>query len=154
MDSSGISVRPRPETFHSDASKPTRNLYMPPAMVVLLRVSARARHRPKFMYDFALKHMQKTNLSPSITEVLRLLASKANEAIQTGATTIDRDALLKEVQEMKVPNESGSTGLETRLGDYGMTYCQKLKDAGDFAFKKMHWTWILDTLVAERYARL
>lgn len=123
-----------------------------------------ARAQLKATHDGAMTLMQRRDISPTTKEILRLLASKAHEAIEN-ESALDSTAFLEELQQIRTLDEYVTkrtedvvrlSELETlaKLGDYGMVYCQKLKEAGESSFKKMKWVWIMDVLEAERYAHL
>ena len=111
--------------------------------------------------------LSRRNLSPTTQEILRLLASKAEDAIRKDAAGIDHQALLSEMQKINTLNAyvtkrsvdlARLSNLDTvaKLGDYAMMYCQRLKKEADpeSAFRKMMWISIHDVLEAEKYARL
>lgn len=111
--------------------------------------------------------LNRRNLSPTTREILRLLASKAEDAIRKDAAGIDHQALLCEIREINIlyayatkrsADVARLSNLETvaKLGDYAMMYCQKLKKESDpeSAFRKMMWISVHDVLDAEKYARL
>ena len=105
----------------------------------------------KATYQGALRTMNSRNLSPATKEILRLLASKAEEAICKEAAGIDTHPFLEEIREIKVLNKSVEkrsadvarlSDLEkmAKLGDYAMMYCQRLeKEAGESFFIQLMW---------------
>ena len=117
--------------------------------------------------DGAVLQLQNRKLSPTTTEILKLLAVKADEAIKRKADGIDVDGFLEDVQSIETINSHVAnltvdaqklSHLEilAKLGDYAMMYCQRLKEgaAPGSMFKKMRWMDVEKALESERYARV
>ena len=110
------------------------------------------RNRMQSTYDGAMKKSKNGNLSPTTREILRLLASKAENALKTHENKIEPNGFFKEVQQIQVIDDDyyvakrtveggerlSNPELVTRFGDYAMMFCQRLKEASQPAstFKK------------------
>ncbi len=100
------------------------------------------------------------NVSPATKEILGLLARQAKLALEHGRTDYDREAFLREVEDIDTINaymgrrEADGKTLErydllSQMGDYASVLCKQLKLVIGVSFKEMYWIQIVSKLDAE-----
>jgi len=110
--------------------------------------------------DLQLLAGQNRNLSPATKEILGLLARQAEIALEHGRTDYDREAFLREVEDIDAIKAHGKEreadgkklqryDVFSKMGDYASVLCKQLKEVKGARFKDMFWIHIVEKLDEE-----
>lgn len=112
------------------------------------------------LHDGCVIAASRRNVSPSSKQILALLARQAKIALDHGQTDYDREAFLREVEDIDTvttymgKREANEKTLESydhlsQMGDYAGVLCKELKMVKGVSFKEMYWIQIVARLDGE-----
>ncbi len=102
---------------------------------------------------------QNRNLSTATKEILGLLARQAEIALEHGQNDYDREAFLREIEDIDTIKTDGKREADgkkpqrydvfSKMGDYASVLCKQLKEVKGARFKDMSWIQIVEKLDEE-----